>query len=133
MMPEDELPLGPDAVALLPMAARVLLDGAVADLEFDYAIPPALDGVGPGSRVSVPLRNRTMTGTVLIVYPAAEAEVTKLKPLLGLLSERVMIPPALMEFGKWVSAYYCAPLESVMRAMLPEAVREEKHRRMRRS
>ena len=77
MMPEDELPLGPEAVALLPMAARVLLDGAVADLEFDYAIPPALDGVGPGSRVSVPLRNRTMTGTVLIVYPAAEAEVTK--------------------------------------------------------
>ena len=132
MMPEDELPLGPEAVALLPMAARVLLDGAVADLEFDYAIPPALDGVGPGSRVSVPLRNRTMTGTVLIVYPAAEAEVTKLKPLLGLLSERVMIPPALMEFGKWVSAYYCAPLESVMRAMLPEAVREEKHSEKRR-
>ena len=25
MMPEDELPLGPEAVALLPMAARVLL------------------------------------------------------------------------------------------------------------
>ena len=131
-MPDDELPLGPDAVTLLPMAARVLLDGAVADLEFDYAIPPALDGVGPGSRVSVPLRNRTMTGTVLIVYPAAEAEVTKLKPLLGLLSERVIIPPALMEFGKWVSGYYCAPLESVMRAMLPEAVREEKHSEKRR-
>ncbi|MDB6069926.1 MAG: priA, partial [Verrucomicrobiales bacterium] len=127
-MPDDELPLGPmGGGLLLPMAARVLLDGAVADLEFDYAIPPALDGVGPGSRVSVPLRNRTMTGTVLIVYPAAEAEVPKLKPLLGLLSERVIIRPALMEFGKWVSEYYCAPLESVMRAMLPEAVREEKH------
>ncbi len=132
MTPEDELPLGPEAVTLLPMAARVLLDGAVADLEFDYAIPPALDGVGPGSRVSVPLRNRTMTGTVLIVYPAAEAEVPKLKPLIGLLSERVIIRPALMEFGKWVSEYYCAPLESVMRAMLPEAVREEKHSEKRR-
>ena len=132
MTPEDELPLEPQAVTLLPMAARVLLDGAVADLEFDYAIPPSLDGVGPGSRVSVPLRNRTMTGTVLIVYPAAEAEVSKLKPLLGLLSERVIIRPALMEFGKWVSEYYCAPLESVMRAMLPEAVREEKHGEKRR-
>jgi primosomal protein N' (replication factor Y) len=132
MTPDDELPLGPAAVTLLPMAARVLLDGAVADLEFDYAIPPALDGVGPGSRVSVPLRNRTMTGTVLITYPAAEAEVPKLKPLLGLLSERVMIPPNLMEFGKWVSDYYCAPMESVMRAMLPEAVREEKHAEKRR-
>jgi primosomal protein N' (replication factor Y) (superfamily II helicase) len=126
-MPDDELPLGPAAAKLLPMAARVLLDGAVADLEFDYAIPPALDGVGPGSRVSVPLRNRTMTGTVLIIYPAAEAEVPNLKPLLGLLSERVIIPPQLMEFGKWVADYYCAPMESVMRAMLPEAVREENH------
>jgi primosomal protein N' (replication factor Y) len=130
-MAGDELPLGPEASVRLPMAARVLLDGAVADLEFDYVIPPALDGVGPGSRVSVPLRNRTMTGTVLIVYPAAEAEVTKLKPLHGLLSERVIIPPALMEFGKWVASYYCAPLESVMRALLPEAVREEKHREKR--
>lgn len=131
-MPDDALPWGEEGPRLLPMAARVLLDGAVADLEFDYAIPPELDGVAPGSRVSVPLRERTVTGTVLMVYPAAEAEVTKLKPLLGLLSERVMIPRALMEFGKWVAEYYCAPLESVMRAMLPEAVREEKHGEKRR-
>ncbi|RYD28298.1 MAG: primosomal protein N', partial [Verrucomicrobiaceae bacterium] len=126
-MMEDELPQGIGGAGRLPMAARVLLDGAVADLEFDYSIPPALDGVGPGARVSVMLRNRRMTGTVLVVYPAAEAEVPRLKPLLGLLSERVIIPPALMAFGKWVAEYYCAPMESVMRALLPEAVREEKH------
>jgi primosomal protein N' (replication factor Y) len=131
-MPDDEFLFAAEGSRLLPMAARVLLDGAVADLEFDYAIPAALDGVAPGSRVKVPLRQRTATGTVLMVYPAAEAEVPKLKPLLGLLSERVMIPPALMEFGKWISDYYCAPLESVMRAMLPEAVREEKHGEKRR-
>ena len=41
-------------------------------------------------------------------------------------------PPNLMELGKWVSDYYCAPMESVMRAMLPEAVREEKHTEKRR-
>ncbi|MES2708796.1 MAG: primosomal protein N' [Verrucomicrobiota bacterium] len=126
-MPEDELPLGQGASGRLPMAARVLLDGAVADLEFDYSIPPELDGVGPGARVAVMLRNRRMTGTVLVVYPAVEAEVPRLRPLMGLLSERVIIPPALMAFGRWVAEYYCAPMESVMRALLPEAVREEKH------
>lgn len=126
-MPDDELPLGPEVGRLLPQAARVLLDGAAADLEFDYSIPPELDGVGPGSRVAVSLRNRRMTGTVLLTYPAAEAEVPRLKPLLGLLSERVVISPALMAFGRWVAEYYCASMESVMRAMLPEAVREEKH------
>lgn len=114
------------------MAARVLLDGA-SDLEFDYAVPEKMEqAVAAGSRVQVPLQKRTMTGTVLALHPAEQAESTRLRPLSRLYDERPLITPKLLELGHWVSQYYCASMESVMRAMLPESVRTDKHQEKRR-
>lgn len=124
-MKEELLPL--EDAALLRTAARVLLDGA-SDLEFDYAVPAGMEGrLAEGSRVQVPLRKQLMTGTVLGVHPTEQAEVRRLRPLARLYDERPLITPRLLELGKWVSRYYCAGMESVMRAMLPEAVRTDKH------
>src|SRR6187402_614092 len=121
LLPDDIPP------AVAQTAARVLLDGA-ADLEFDYAIPPGMEpALAVGSRVLAPLQKRAVTGTVLGVHPAEQAESQKLRPLTKLYDERPLITPKLMELGQWVSQYYCAPMESVMRAMLPEAVRTDKH------
>ncbi|HWB05041.1 MAG TPA: primosomal protein N' [Verrucomicrobiales bacterium] len=118
----DDLP-----AAVAQTAARVLLDG-VADLEFDYAIPPGMEpALAVGSRVLAPLQKRAVTGTVLGVHPAEKAETQKLRPLTKLYDERPLITPKLLELGQWVSHYYCASMESVMRAMLPEAVRTDKH------
>ncbi len=123
-----ENPLLPDDPPDRPRtAARVLLDGA-ADLEFDYAVPAGMEqNLAVGSRVQAPLRERAVTGTVLGVHAAADAETGKLRPLTRLYDDHPLITPRLMELGRWVSHYYCASLESVMRAMLPEAVRTDKH------
>jgi primosomal protein N' (replication factor Y) len=80
-----------------------------------------------GSRVLAPLQKRAVTGTVLGVHPAEDSETSRLRPLTKLYDERPLITPKLMELGQWVSSYYCSPMESVMRAMLPEAVRTDKH------
>ena len=122
----DEL-LPPDAAARPHKAARVLLDGA-SDLEFDYAVPPDMESkLAAGSRVLAPLRKKLLTGTVLGVHPPEQAEVRRLRPLAKLYDERPLITPRLLELGKWVAGYYCASMEAVMRAMLPEAVRTDKH------
>ena len=48
--------------------ARVLVDG-FNDMVLDYAVPPQEVGrVQRGSRVILPLRNRTTTGTVCLLY-----------------------------------------------------------------
>jgi primosomal protein N' (replication factor Y) len=124
-MKDDLLPL--DDAARPRTAARVLLDGA-SDLEFDYAVPPDMEGrLAEGSRVQAPLRKQLLTGTVLGVHPTEQAEVQRLRPLARLYDERPLITPRLMELGRWVSRYYCSGMESVMRAMLPESVRTDKH------
>ena len=48
-------------------AARVLVDG-LNDMVFDYAIPEGMQNVTRGSRVEVPLRNRSTTEPSLIWY-----------------------------------------------------------------
>lgn len=122
----DEL-LPPDHAARPRTAARVLLDGA-EDLEFDYAVPAGMEGrLAEGSRVLAPLRKQQFTGTVLSVLPPEQSESQRLRPLVKLYDERPLITPRLMELGRWVSQYYCAGMESVIRAMLPEAVRTDKH------
>ena len=35
------------------------------------------------------------------------------------MDEEALLPDELMELGKWVAAYYCAPLGEVLRGMMP--------------
>ena len=110
--------------------AKVLIDGP-RELIFDYAIPAELAGaVHAGSRVRIPLGPRRATGTVTEVVaepklgsPAAEFTV---KPLLGLIGGQAAVPQALLRLARWLADYYMAPLEQVMRSLLPVSVRAEK-------
>ncbi len=106
-------------------AALVLLDGA-SDLQFDYSVPPELTGrVVPGSRVRVPLRNRTATGTVVDLHPLLEEGAKfKLKPIADVIGQEPAVTPRLLELASWVSEYYLTSREAVLRAMLPQAVRK---------
>jgi len=106
------------------MAARVLIDGP-SELVFDYAIPLDLV-VQPGCRVRVPLRHKAATGTVLALVESGEMDFA-LRPLDALIDPEPLVTPTLMRLGKWIAEYYHAPLEQVMRSLLPESVRQEVH------
>lgn len=109
-----------------PPAARVLVDG-LNDMVFDYAIPEGMVGVVRGSRVEVPLRARKTTGTVLALVPPAPEWAGRLKPLRGLINEEPVISPALMDLAEWAARYYAVPIEQMIRCIVPEPVRQERH------
>ena len=105
-------------------SARVLIDGP-SELVFDYMIPEGM-AVVTGCRVRIPLRNRDSTGTVVEIGPPPQTNYT-LRPLSKLIDPEPLITPQLMKLGKWIAEYYVAPLEQVMRALLPESVRQDIH------
>lgn len=107
-------------------AARVLLDG-MSDMVLDYAIPPEMPGVMRGSRVEVPLRGRATTGTVIELRAPEERWEGKLRPLRRLMNEEAAVSPALMDLAAWASRYYAVPMEQMIRCIVPEPVRSERH------
>ncbi|MCU0796576.1 MAG: primosomal protein N' [Akkermansiaceae bacterium] len=107
-------------------AARVLIDGP-SELVFDYAIPAGLP-VQPGCRVRVPLRNKSSTGTVLAVSHDDPTDLGfALRPLHSLTDPEPLITPKLLDLARWIADYYVCSIESVVRVLLPEAVRTEEN------
>jgi primosomal protein N' (replication factor Y) len=105
------------------MIARVALD-LVLRKEFDYAIPPQLDGqIHVGSRVKVPFGPRVLLGSVVAL--AEKSEQTTLKSIIKLQGEHALVPPKIFELARWISDYYCCPLDATLKSVLPEAVRQE--------
>ena len=106
-------------------AAYIVIDGT-SDLEFDYAIPDEMkENIAVGSRVEVRLRNRPATGTVLEIKEVDDSQLSfTLKPISRLLGSKPTLTPPLLELAHWLSEYYLTPLETVIRAMIPQAARE---------
>src|SRR3954470_5636175 len=90
------------------------------DQPFTYSLPETLrHRVAPGCRVMVPFGSRHMTGVVLRVHDEAPAMETR--EALRLLDAQPVLDDELLALGKWIAAYYCAPLGEVLRGMLPLA------------
>jgi primosomal protein N' (replication factor Y) (superfamily II helicase) len=86
---------------------------------FTYAVPEAMKGqVQPGSRVLVPFRKKSMVGVVVKMTECAP-EGTLVRELSKVLDLIPALTPKLIELGKWIAAYYLAPVGEVFRAMLP--------------
>jgi primosomal protein N' (replication factor Y) (superfamily II helicase) len=86
---------------------------------FTYAVPEAMKGqVQPGSRVLVPFRKKSMVGVVVEMTECAP-EGTLVRELSKVLDLIPALTPKLIELGKWIAAYYLAPVGEVFRAMLP--------------
>ena len=86
---------------------------------FTYAVPESLRGqLQPGSRVLVPFRKKAMVGVVLEspTTPPAGTRVREIHKVLDLLPA---LTPKLLELGRWMAAYYLAPIGESLRAMLP--------------
>ncbi len=107
-----------------PRFARVIVDRS-ADREFDYLIPPALAGkMQVGSRVRLPFRNRAALGTVVDLPAESPLPEASLRPLTAVIGDKPVISPILIELARWMADYYCCPVETAMRSVLPQVIRD---------
>lgn len=103
--------------------ARVQLEGSAA-LELDYALPEKLVGrVSVGTRVTVPLQNQRVPAVVIELLDSSPHR-HRLKEIAGIVGSRPMFTPGLLRLADWVAEYYLVPVHRVLRAMLPQAVRD---------
>src|SRR5438876_2937500 len=104
-----------------PNYVRVIIDRAI-QRELDYSVPETLaERIGIGSRVRVPFRDKSALATVLATLEHSDAK--GIRPIEALVGEAPAISESLLELAKWMSTYYCCPLETVMRSLLPQVIR----------
>ena len=104
-----------------PSYVRVIIDRAI-HRELDYAVPESLmNRVGVGSRVRVPFREKSALATVVAVTEQSEAKGIRL--IEAVVGEAPTLSEQLLELGRWISTYYCCPIETVMRSLLPQVIR----------
>ncbi len=104
-----------------PSYVRVIIDRAI-HRELDYSVPESLmDRIGVGSRVRVPFRDKSALATVVAVTEQSEAK--GIRPVEAVVGEAPILSEQLLELGRWISAYYCCPIETVMRSLLPQVIR----------
>ena len=104
-----------------PGYVRVIIDRAI-HRELDYAVPEGLmDRVGVGSRVRVPFRDKSALATVVAVTERSEAKGIRI--IEALVGEAPILSEQLLELARWIGAYYCCPIETVMRSLLPQVIR----------
>jgi primosomal protein N' (replication factor Y) len=85
---------------------------------FTYRLPETLSHrVQPGCRLLVPFGQRKLSGVVLRVHNEPPAMETR--DALRLLDAEPAFDADLLELGRWVAHYYCAPLGEVLRSMAP--------------
>src|SRR5215472_10490273 len=86
------------------------------DQPFTYALPLTLrHRVRPGSRLVVPFGPRKLTGVILQCHDNEPA--VKAREALRLIDSEPVLDGELMALGRWIAAYYCAPLGDVLRTM----------------
>src|SRR5260370_1888254 len=99
---------------------RVIIDRAI-HRELDYAVPETLTGrIGVGSRVRVPFRANSALATVVALPEQTEAK--GIRPIEAIIGEAPVLSEQLLELARWIGTYYCCPIETVMRSMLPEVI-----------
>src|ERR1700682_3585429 len=104
-----------------PSYVRVIIDRAI-HRELDYLVPETLaERVSVGSRVRVPFRDKSALATVVAVLDRSEA--AGIRPIEAIVGEAPVLSKDLLELARWMSAYYCCPIETVMRSLLPQVIR----------
>ncbi len=106
------------------MIARVALEIALRR-EFDYLVPEELrELVDEGTRVKVPFGPRKVLGVVTGLRE--DSPHTNLKAIDKVIGGRSLVTPRVLELARWIAGYYCCPLETALKSVLPESVRREK-------
>ncbi|MEP7014984.1 MAG: primosomal protein N', partial [Verrucomicrobiota bacterium] len=104
-----------------PSFVRVIIDRAI-HRELDYSVPESLaERVAIGSRVRVPFRDKSGLATVVATLERSEA--TGIRAIEAIVGEAPVLSEQLLELARWIGAYYCCPIEAVMRSLLPQVIR----------
>ena len=104
-----------------PAYIRVIIDRAI-HRELDYLVPDSLaERISIGSRVRVPFRDRSALATVVATLEQSAAK--GIRAIEAVIGDAPVLSEPLLELAKWMSAYYCCPLETVMRSLLPQVIR----------
>jgi primosomal protein N' (replication factor Y) (superfamily II helicase) len=104
-----------------PNYVRVIIDRGIRR-ELDYSVPETLaDKISIGSRVRVPFRDKHALATVLATLEKSDAK--GIRAIEALVGDAPTLSPSLLELAHWMSAYYCCPLETVIRSLLPQVIR----------
>lgn len=84
-----------------------------------YRVPGAFEAIAePGSRVRVPVGRRRLVGVILARdVPAPEG--VELRELEAVIDLEPVVPPSLLELGRFAADYYLAPIGEVFRAVVP--------------
>jgi primosomal protein N' (replication factor Y) len=100
---------------------RVIVDRAI-HRELDYSLPEDLAvRVGVGSRVRVPFRDKSALATVVAIPEQSEAK--GIRPIEAIIGDAPVLSEQLLELARWIGTYYCCPIETVMRSVLPQVIR----------
>ena len=90
--------------------------------ELDYLVPETLAETScVGSRVRVPFREKSGLATVVALLEQSDAE--GIRPIEAVVGEAAIVSEPMIELARWMSAYYCCPIETVMRSLLPQVIR----------
>lgn len=101
--------------------ARVIPDRSGGRI-LDYEIPAGMEErVQPGSRVRVPVKTRSALATVVDL--PGHSDATGLRPIEHVIGDKPALNPLLLRLARWIADYYCAPLETAFKAVLPQVVR----------
>src|SRR5207253_8236275 len=71
--------------------------------------------------VRVPFREKSALATVVAVLDHSEAK--GLRPVEAIVGDAPTLSEELLELARWISSYYCCPIEAVMRSLLPQVIR----------
>ena len=105
------------------MIARVTLEIALRK-EFDYSIPSEFaPRIEVGSRVKVPFGPREVLGVVTSLIE--ESTHTNLRPILKVIGRQSLVTPKVLQLARWIADYYCCPVETALKSVLPDSVRKE--------
>ena len=104
-----------------PSYVRVIIDRAI-HRELDYLVPEILsERISVGSRVRVPFRDKSALATVVATLERSEAQ--GIRPIEAVVGDTPILSEELLELANWMSTYYCCPIETVMRSLLPQVIR----------
>ena len=107
-----------------PFAAVALEDSL--DKLLDYAVPAKIAPfIRVGQRVRVPLGRNNRPAFGYVISLTDTSTYPKIKPLLNIDDERVLLAPPMMQLARWMSRYYCAPLGTVIDSVIPSAVKKK--------
>ena len=99
------------------MFVEVLLDQNLSK-RLDYSVPPEWQSlVQAGVRVEVPLRATCVKGTIAALKQTSSTP--NVRPIVRLLSGEAELSDFQWKLAHWISHYYMAPLQRVLKCFIP--------------